>query len=183
MDGTLTIPVLDFAEMRHRLGLSQAQDIVATLNTLTGHARSTAETIVHQMEQDALSKTRLQPGIFTLLHELETRNIPRAILTRNTQASVAHVLSTHLPKHRFDPIVTRQFVPAKPHPEPLLFIAQKWRLSPSELIMVGDSKDDLLCGKNAGSITTLLLNNDNAHLKQDADIVLNSLDELIQHLN
>ena len=36
--------------------------------------------------------------------------------------------------------------PPKPHPAPLLWIAEQWSLSPKDIMMVGDHSDDISCG-------------------------------------
>ncbi|KAI1308331.1 HAD-like protein [Xylaria venustula] len=50
----------------------------------------------------------------------------------------------------------------------------------SELIMVGDSIDDMTAGRRAGAATVLLVNAENAHLAEHphTDLVIRSLDEL-----
>ncbi|KAI0972396.1 HAD-like protein [Xylaria arbuscula] len=50
----------------------------------------------------------------------------------------------------------------------------------SELIMVGDSIDDMTAGRRAGAATVLLVNAENAHLAEHphTDLVIKSLDEL-----
>lgn len=51
----------------------------------------------------------------------------------------------------------------------------------SELIMVGDSIDDMTAGRRAGAATVLLVNPANEHLAEHehTDLVINSLDDLI----
>lgn len=38
----------------------------------------------------------------------------------------------------------------KPHPEPLLRVAEKLGLAPAELLFVGDSRNDIMAAKAAG---------------------------------
>ncbi len=38
----------------------------------------------------------------------------------------------------------------KPHPEPLLLVAEKLSLAPAELLFVGDSRNDIQAAKAAG---------------------------------
>ncbi|KAI8927411.1 HAD-like domain-containing protein [Entophlyctis helioformis] len=178
MDGTLTVPYMDFLEMKRRLRFQPTDDIVAKLNTLSGPERTDADRIIREMEDEALANTKLQPGLHELMAFLETRSVPKAILTRNALPSVDHVLQNHL-SYVFHPIVTRSFIPAKPHPDPLLHIASQWGLPASQLIMVGDGWDDMQCGRSAGSLTALLLNPANRKHASHADFVVNQLDELI----
>ncbi|KAI9207944.1 HAD-like domain-containing protein [Polychytrium aggregatum] len=178
MDGTLTIPFLNFKEMRRRLDLHASDDIVHKLNEWTGERRVAAERIIREMEEEALANTQLQPNVHKLLGELQSLRIPLAILTRNAMPSVAHVLENHLPQYRFSPIITRDFVPTKPAPDPLLHIARAWGYDPRELIMVGDAKDDLACGTQAGAVTVLLMNEANRHLQEHATIAVSDLGQV-----
>jgi phosphoglycolate phosphatase-like HAD superfamily hydrolase len=77
---------------------------------------------------------------------------------------------------------TREFRPPKPSPAGILHIASKWNLpSADNLIMVGDSADDMAAGRAAGAATVLLASEANSHLAEHAhtDLVIEKLDELI----
>lgn len=54
MDGTLTIPVLRFAEMRARLGLLPNQDILPTVRTFPPEERAKAMAIIEEMEEEGV---------------------------------------------------------------------------------------------------------------------------------
>lgn len=60
--------------------------------------------------------------------------------------------------------MTRDFRPPKPDPAGILHIAETWGLTGSDVIMVGDSLDDMTAGHRAGAATVLLVNEHNAHL-------------------
>ena len=44
---------------------------------------------------------------------------------------------------------------AKPHPEPVLLLCQRLQLDPAQCLLVGDSNNDMLAGKQAGVATAL----------------------------
>jgi phosphoglycolate phosphatase-like HAD superfamily hydrolase len=80
---------------------------------------------------------------------------------------------------------TREFKPPKPSPAGILHIAAQWSLPTAEnLIMVGDSIDDMTAGRHAGSATVLLVNEVNKDLAnhENTDYVITKLDELIDIL-
>jgi phosphoglycolate phosphatase-like HAD superfamily hydrolase len=80
---------------------------------------------------------------------------------------------------------TREFRPPKPSPAGILHIAKEWSLPNADnLIMVGDSIDDMTAGRAAGAATVLLVNEANAHLVDHAhtDLIISKLDDLIQIL-
>lgn len=73
----------------------------------------------------------------------------------------------------------RSFIPPKPAPDAIHHIAAGWNIDPSDTVMIGDSKDDMACGKAAGSITILLRNEKNAQLTDEADFVVDSLEHIV----
>ena len=83
---------------------------------------------------------------------------------------INHLLTTFLPDTKFDPLLTRAFIPPKPDPAGILEIARQWGIAKADrgrdLIMVGDSIDDVKAGSGAGSLTVLLVNAENNHLSE-----------------
>lgn len=60
---------------------------------------------------------------------------------------------------------------------------QRWNLSPADAIFVGDSKDDMECGKNSGVLTCLLRNDHNKEAEKLADLIVDYLVDLVPHIN
>ncbi|KAJ1660879.1 hypothetical protein IWQ61_000234 [Dispira simplex] len=176
--------------MRIRLNVPPGEDTLLYVSKLPEPEKSAAEETVLAIENRALEEMRLQPGLPELLQFLAHHKIPRAILTRNNRQSVDHMLQQVMTPHHngqpqvfsFHPIVTRDFQPVKPEPAPLYHIAACWGVRPEELIMVGDHRDDLECGRRAGAVAVLLKDKVNAHFIPLADICLESLDQLIPYL-
>ena len=54
MDGTLTMPVIKFSEMRKRLGLSPNQDILPTVQTFPPDKRAKAMAVIEEMEEEGV---------------------------------------------------------------------------------------------------------------------------------
>lgn len=175
MDGTLTIPVIDFALMRKRLKVPEG-DILAAIRSWPEDRQKEAFAIIEEIEQDGRDRLQLQPGAEALMQVLEKRGIPRAILTRNTEKTVKH-LQAHL-HTTFSVIVTRAFPTFKPDPAPALHICALWKMDPARVLLVGDYRDDLTCGKQAGTRTCLLINDHNGLFAELADFTIRSLDEL-----
>ena len=59
MDGTLTIPVLNFTEMRTRLGLSQGTDILPAVMNMESAERDRAMAIIRELEEEGTFLVRL----------------------------------------------------------------------------------------------------------------------------
>lgn len=98
------------------------------------------------------------PGLLELCSFLDSKGIPRGLITRNVLRSVHFFHDHHLPLPPFVPAISRECqFPYKPSPDALLHICDSWGIPPSEVIMIGDSaKDDVVCGNRAGAVTILL---------------------------
>ncbi|KAF2745279.1 HAD-like protein [Sporormia fimetaria CBS 119925] len=184
VDGTLCEPQnYMFAEMRNALNITKATDILDHIYSLPASEQEAAHEKIRTIERTAMASQKPQLGLVQLMDYLDSRSIPKAICTRNFDTPVAHLLSNFLPHSKFEPIVTREFRPAKPDPAGILHIAKSWMHEDggSGLIMVGDSIDDMTAGFKAGAATVLLVNDVNKHLveHQHTDLVIKRLDELI----
>jgi len=156
MDGTLTVPNLDFQEMYRRVGCL-TKDILSEIDGWPEDRRKRANEVIYEMEQEACATMKAMPGAEPLGAFFDARGIPRGLVTRNVQTSVAHFHATAWPLPPFTPALARDFKPYKPAPDALLHICAKWGVHPSEVVMIGDSaKDDNVSGNRAGAITVLL---------------------------
>jgi phosphoglycolate phosphatase-like HAD superfamily hydrolase len=181
-----------FAEMRSALGISKSIDILDHIYSLPPSQQAEAHEKIRSIERTAMSNQEPQPGLVPIMTYLESKAIPKGICTRNFDAPVNHLLSKFLTGKTFEPIVTRDFRPPKPDPAGILHIAKSWGFikgedgagDASQLIMVGDSIDDMTAGYRAGAATVLLVNEVNAHLAEHehTDLCISRLDELVEVL-
>ncbi|KAE8145257.1 HAD-like domain-containing protein [Aspergillus avenaceus] len=187
VDGTLCLPQnYMFGQMREALGIDKKVDILHHISRLpTPEAQLEAADKIKAIEREAMRHQEPQPGLVELMDYLQERQIKRALCTRNFETPVRHLLGNHLPAHVFLPIITRETPGLLPKPDPagILHIANEWGLQNQgeNLIMVGDSIDDMTAGHTAGAATVLLLNDHNGHLKEHGhtDLCIERLDELI----
>ncbi|XP_047168763.1 haloacid dehalogenase-like hydrolase domain-containing protein At2g33255 [Vigna umbellata] len=166
MDGTLTVPVIDFPAM-YRAVLGDAEylrlkaenpsgiDILGHIETWPPHEKHKAYDAIAEVERQGLERLQIMPGASELCAILDSKKIRRGLITRNMKSAV------DLFHERFGitffPALSREFLPYKPDPAPLLHICSLWDVQPNEVIMIGDSlKDDVACGKRAGAFTCLL---------------------------
>ena len=176
MDGTLTVPAIDFAEMRRRLGIHRG-DILTTVRAWPAERQRAAFATIEEIEERARLDLAVQPGARELLAHLDSRGIHKGIITRNTMRAVRHLVDRL--GVSFSPVVTRDFLPVKPDPAPVAHICAAWRVEPGHVLMVGDYRDDILCGKAGGTRTCLLKNDRNAEFVGLADFDVESLHELL----
>ncbi len=93
-------------------------------------------------------------GVYDAIKELKERGFKLAIVSTKLSDVVEMGLKLTKLDAFFDVVVALDHVKnAKPDPEPVLLALEKLKASPSEAIMVGDNKHDILSGKNAGTLT------------------------------
>mmetsp|Transcript_29896 Transcript_29896/g.41322 ORF Transcript_29896/g.41322 Transcript_29896/m.41322 type:complete len:200 (-) Transcript_29896:44-643(-) len=182
MDGTLTIPTLDFHKMRELVGAPQDQDILVVVNSYPPEKREACLEIIHQLELEAAEAMKLQPTALELLQILQKHQIHHGIITRNSEVCLDHFLSkTGICS--FNGTVSRDSpLPFKPSPEPVFHLLNRWDLQPHEVIFVGDGKDDILSGKSAGTLTCLKKNPKNHSFESEADFSVETLIDLLKHV-
>lgn len=150
MDGTLTVPAIDFRRLRKELGLLSG-DLVEEIEKLPPEAKARAWIVVERYEDEALKHLVPQPGCVALLQRCRSAGLLIGTVTRNTQRSVDRFSS--LTGFVFDGVVTRDFRPVKPHPAPVLHLLRQWRIPPSAALVVGDHGHDIESGRAAGAWT------------------------------
>ncbi|KAJ2510765.1 hypothetical protein H4217_007706 [Coemansia sp. RSA 1939] len=192
MDGTLTSPINEYLKkMRNVLKVPPGYGTLEYVEEfLQGEEYDQAHRTLVEIETEALESMRLSDGLVDLLRFLHENAIPIAIITRNNRLAVEHFLNTvvgRLPEEEqrlfaFDPAIDRAFKPAKPAPEAMLHISQRWKVPPEQLLMVGDHGDDLLCGLRAGSVVALLRYACNTEFESIAHIVVDRIDGLVSVL-
>ncbi|KAF7837396.1 haloacid dehalogenase-like hydrolase domain-containing protein [Senna tora] len=166
MDGTLTVPVIDFAAMyRAVLGDDEYRrikaqnpsgiDILHHIEDWDPDKQRKAYDAIADYERRGLDRLQIMPGAAELCGFLDSKKLRRGLITRNVKMAVD--LFHERFGITFSPALSREFRPYKPDPAPLLHICSAWEVQPNEVIMIGDSlKDDVACGKRAGAFTCLL---------------------------
>lgn len=176
LDGTLTEPNLDFAEIREAIGLGEGP-VLESLEAQTPPLRKRGFRILERYEKRAAEEALLREGCRELLAFLQERSLKRGIITRNSRSSAEIVMRKY--RLSFDCIVTREDAPPKPSREPVLLAGRLLGVEPQELLVVGDYKFDIISGKRAGAGTVLLLGEKPAAYAELSDHCICSLVELI----
>lgn len=181
LDGTLVDSKLDFTELRRRLGWPEQTLILEHLASLTCPLeQQQAMQIIVDFELEGARNAGWMPNADLLLQQLNQRQIPLAILTRNMrQATELCIEALSIP---IDLVLTRDDAPAKPQPEGLWQIAQRLGVQPNEILYVGDYLFDIQTARNAGSYCCLYRYGDNHIYAEQADLVVDDLLELLGHL-
>ncbi len=177
MDGTITVPVIDFKKLRNELNVDNKWDLLKDLNRLTIIEKKRHLSVIDKYEKEAINNLILQKGVVQSILMLKKSGLKLAILTRNSLENTEHVINKI--GIEFDIVLTRSFPHVKPEPEPIYYLLKKWNLEKQNLIIVGDNKDDILCGKNAGIKTCLYVHDSSNINKQNVmpDYIINNYEE------
>jgi HAD superfamily hydrolase (TIGR01509 family) len=158
MDGTLTVPDLDYPAIKREMGLGPGP-ILESLAALDPASRVAAEAILHRIEKQSAENSRLNEGCLDLLDWLEAAHLPTALITRNSRLSTDTVFQIH--NLSMAVTVTREDGPFKPSPAPLLLACRKLAVEPADVWMVGDSDHDIRAAK-AADIRSVWISHGNA---------------------
>ncbi|UMZ11300.1 HAD family hydrolase [Pseudomonas sp. MPFS] len=158
MDGTLTIAVHDFAAIRQALSIPADADILTHLAALPADESAAKHAWLLEHERELALGSRPAPGAVELVRDLAGRGYRLGILTRNAR-ELAHVTLQAIGLadcFAEADVLGRDEAAPKPHPGGLLKLAQAWNVAPQCMVMVGDYRFDLDCGRAAGTRTVLV---------------------------
>ena len=137
MDGTLTVPNLDFAEMYRRAGVPSGDDILSAKWQADGHASA----IVEEMEAEGRRTLQLMVGAGELAMWLGAHGIPIGLVTRNSSRTVDHFHASCWPATvpPMDPAISRDDpFPPKPDPGALAAIQASWGVADGSSLLMCD---------------------------------------------
>ncbi len=100
-------------------------------------------------QRDIMPSVELNPSFQEFSSWLQQNNIKRAVHT-NRSNGMQYVVDKFTFLNEFDPIITASTVQPKPHPEGIFKILEAWNLDPTDIIFVGDSKNDQDAAAAAG---------------------------------
>jgi len=178
MDGTVTKPdIIDFELIRRTLEVPEGASTFEYIDSLPEKERKDKFKRLAKIEFESSVKAAFNDGFLMIYWTLKQNQIPIALLTRNTRSSTNIVLNKL--GICFDIVITREDAPMKPSPIPIQIIAQRWNISTSNLLVVGDYDHDLVAGKSAGALTVFLTNNGYRKTQKPYDISVDSLKDII----
>lgn len=183
MDGTLTIAVHDFSMIKKVLEIPEEEDILVNLEKLPEADKNARLRWLAEYELKMAKQSIAATGAPELLTYLNQQSSDLAILTRNLQDLAFITLEAIKADHYFKKslIFGRENAAPKPSPDGILQIIEKWGISPTETVIVGDHEYDLASGKNAG-IQTILVNHESNIYPELADFFFPSCHDLLAYL-
>ncbi len=176
MDGTLTVPCLDFDAIRKEIGLPDGGDLAVQIAEMSPQEQAMAWEIIERHESRAIEKQELQEGCAELLERCRQCGVRLGVVTRNVEESARQLCARF--SLEFDTILTREFEHMKPHPGPILHILGEWDLDAPNALTVGDYIHDIQCGSAAGTRTCYFQNPGRSCVGCTPDHVVSSMAEL-----
>ena len=158
MDGTLTLAVHDFPAIKRALEIPLEDDILTHLAALPADVGAAKHAWLLEHERDLALASQPALGAVELVRELAARGVRLGILTRNAR-ELAHVTLEAIGLadcFAVDDVLGRDDAPPKPDPGGLLKLSSAWNVEPGQMVMVGDYRFDLACGRAAGTHTVLV---------------------------
>lgn len=125
--------------------------------------------------------TRFYPHVQNVLHTLSPLNLPMAVVTNKPERYTLTLLERLGILDLFAVVVGGDSLPTrKPDAGPLLHVAQQLELQPNEIMMVGDSKNDALCARNAGCVAAIVSHGYGQDLANlGADLIFHNFTEVL----
>ncbi|MFC3123020.1 HAD family hydrolase [Agaribacter flavus] len=147
LDDTLISSNLTFSTIKQQLACPIDTDILSHIGQLSGAEKQRAEDIVlHYELADAYSAVWVS-GARDFVTEAKSRDLPLAIVTRNSRKAAHIKLSNNAVP--ITQVITREDAPAKPDPSALLAVSEDWCIAPESIAYVGDYIYDVQAAHNA----------------------------------
>jgi len=145
------------------------------------------DSMMEEYRNNCINKTQPYDGIIELLNELTTREMKLAVFSNKIDDLTKKVVKTLLPNCHFEVVIGFSAeIPRKPNPLGAFLISQQLKLSPEELVYVGDTDVDMKTANSAGMFAVGALwgfRTQEELTTNGAKYLLNHPLELIQMLN
>lgn len=157
-------------------------DILGHLEALPQAEALAAHERLCAIEDELVERTEPALGALDLVQLLHQRGARMGVLTRNTRDTALRTLRRIglLPYMEPDDVLGRAEALAKPDPDGIRKLAEKWGVAPTRLVMVGDFSFDLEAGRAAGAATIHVDPNGLFRWPELTDLAVSSLHQLAQ---
>jgi phosphoglycolate phosphatase len=108
------------------------------------------ELFLDHYTNNIFKKTRLYPNVKETLQELHKYSKKMVIITNKPHKFVKPILEELKIEEFFDDFIGGDYLSQKkPHPLPINYIIEKFQIPKRDVVMIGDSKSDILAAKSA----------------------------------
>ncbi|MDP5032644.1 MAG: HAD-IA family hydrolase [Paraglaciecola sp.] len=175
LDGTLLTSSLDFKVIREQIHCPSHLDVLSFIAGLPAQTQEVANQVVLAHEMADAQDSMWISGAEQAIASLKKRQIPIAIVTRNSKQATLHKLKNN--KLVVDTVITREDAPPKPNPNALLKIAKDWGLPVQQVAYIGDYLYDIQAANNADMFAGLYAPNEVPNYAHLAHWVFNHFDQ------
>jgi phosphoglycolate phosphatase len=154
-------PVHPIADYKYLIGRG-LENLVAS--SLPGKFRlpsiisSSLASLIEDYRDNCLVHTHLYPGIEALLFRLQDMGLKLAVFSNKADDLTRIIVQSLMPGIRFRKIVgARPDYPKKPDPSGARLISDYLKITPEQMIYVGDSDVDMLTARGAGMLAVGVL--------------------------
>ena len=147
LDGTITKPVINWPELRSRIGVPSGITIIDYIESLNGQDRIRAERILESAEEVASEESEINDGFREFHNLLISDEIITAVVTNNSPTSAGIVLEKH--GLVFDGIFSRGDGRLKPHGDLILLALKHFGLTGDQCRFIGDGDLDMKASAEA----------------------------------
>ncbi|EGR7944802.1 phosphoglycolate phosphatase [Vibrio vulnificus] len=183
--GVTELQVRDYVGNGADILIGRALSQSLTINPeLSDELRAQARELFDDFYQQTGHKlSHLYPTVKETLKELHQAGFTLALVTNKPSKFVPDVLQQHgIADYFVDVLGGDSFPEKKPNPIALNWLMEKHQIQPTEMLMVGDSKNDILAAKNAGCASfglTYGYNHGEPISASEPDFVADSLAQLL----
>ena len=181
LDGTLTVPIHNFEDIRKSMGIPSQTPILEFLSTLPKERAVELEQQLRLIEIELAHQAKAESDTIGFLNQLIQLKYKLGIVTRNTSEIAAITLKKAGLKKYFEKqcIFGRDNANPKPSPSGIHNLLTIWNSTPEHAVMVGDYLFDLQAGKAAGTKTIYLDRKGLSAWSDFADITVSDFNELV----
>ena len=185
LDGTLTVPVHDFAYIRTQLEIPADADILGHIDGLPPAEAVKRHSRLQEIELELARHAVPAAGAPDVISMLHQSGAKLGILTRNDKNIALLTLETIGLGYYFseEHVLGRDEASPKPDPAGIHRLLSEWGAVPSEAVMVGDYLFDLQAGRAAGTTTVHVGRPDGKVWPEFSDYSLPTLDDLTVYLS
>lgn len=139
--------------------------------------------IIFREEEQSITPEEIfaLPGIPETLEALKQRGGRHFLLTHRDHLAWEYLEYSGLKHYFTGGVVQEDKFPRKPHPEAMMYLMNRYGVSPEEAIMIGDRPLDTCAGRNAGTISCLV-DTEGRFPKEPAEIVVTDTRMLLSAL-
>ncbi len=159
----LNMPIVDHQLLKDNtsFGLEKFLQIALNINIIDAdplYIQSLKNRFRELYRQSKFLKSKLFPGIQSLIDNLQQNNIKIGVVTNKTLEFAKLVLDKVNLLTRIDCLVASDMVPKpKPSPDSVLLAIETLQATHSECIFIGDAEQDIIAGNAAGVRTVAAL--------------------------